>query len=61
MQTENLLKEADVCQMLGLKDQTLRAWRSKRAPNLPYVKLGRSVRYRKEDVLLFIEQSRSVA
>lgn len=61
MQTENLLKEADVCQILGLKDQTLRAWRSKRAPNLPYVKLGRSVRYRKEDVLLFIEQSRSVA
>ena len=38
----------------GTALSTLAVWRSSRRYDLPYVKVGRSVRYREEDVLSFI-------
>jgi len=48
------LDERDVANMIGISVQTLRNDRcSKR--RIPYVKFGRSVRYRYSDVIAFME------
>ena len=39
---------------LGVKEQTLAAWKSTGRYSLPVVKVGRSVRYRQEDLDAFI-------
>ncbi len=39
---------------LGLKPSTLEVWRSRGGAELPFVKLGRTVRYREIDLLNFI-------
>ena len=49
--------EKEAAKKLGIAVQTLRNWRHiRRGP--AYVKLGRSVRYRTEDILEFIEKNR---
>ena len=46
-----LLTPAEVCAILGVKPRTLEDWRARRSgPELPYVRLGRTVRYRAEDI-----------
>lgn len=40
---------------LGMKKQTLATWRSLGRYDLPYVKVGRSIKYRKSDLDEFIE------
>lgn len=44
---------------LGVKPQTLAVWRSTRRHGLPFVKVGRLVKYRASDLTKFIE-SRTV-
>ena len=39
---------------MGVKPQTLAAWKSTGRYSLPVVKVGRSVRYRQEDLDAFI-------
>jgi excisionase family DNA binding protein len=64
MTTENTiqpvppLSHRGACNWLGVADQTLRNWRSKGYPHIPFIKVGRSVRYRLEDLQSFIEQNR---
>ncbi len=59
-----LLPAKKVAPMLGMKEQTLNVWRwlqrsGQPAPALPFVKIGRrAIRYRKSDVLKFIEENR---
>jgi predicted DNA-binding transcriptional regulator AlpA len=48
------LDEVEVAELTGRKVQTLRNDRFKRQ-GLPYVKLGRSVRYSYQDVVKFME------
>jgi len=53
------LDEAQAAEYLSLSPQALRLWRKKReqgieAPVIPFCKLGRLVRYRKEDVDQFL-------
>lgn len=48
----------DAARYLGVKDQTLRAWRSNGAVKIPFVKLGRAVIYRLADLDAFIERNR---
>lgn len=43
--------------MLALKPQTLDLWRSKCPERLPFVRMGRAVRYRLSDIEAFIERS----
>lgn len=45
-----LLTTEDVAELLSMKAQTLAAWRCTGLQSLAYVKLGRSVRYRRAAV-----------
>ncbi len=45
----------DVSKILGVSVGTLAVWRTTKRYNLPYVKSGRLIRYRQEDVQAFIE------
>jgi excisionase family DNA binding protein len=49
-----LMTAREAAAMLGINPQTLNAWRSTKAVDLPYVKLGRAVRYRREDIEAYI-------
>lgn len=57
MLTENdrLLTPHEAAAMLGITPGTLTVWRCTRRYNLPYIKVGRCVRYKRSDVLAFIE------
>ncbi len=52
---ERLLNEYEVSEMLAIKVKRLRAWRLK-GGMIPFVKIGKSVRYRPQDVRQFVEQ-----
>ena len=54
-----LLTEVETADYLGIDPKTLTAWRCTRRYNLPFVKCGRLVRYRPQDVEAFLE-SRTV-
>jgi predicted DNA-binding transcriptional regulator AlpA len=49
-----LLTEAAAAERLGIKPSTLTVWRSTRRYDLPYVKVGRSVRYTEDAIEQFI-------
>jgi hypothetical protein len=49
-----LLTTRQVAWLLSLAPGTLASWRCRRRPGLPWVRLGRSVRYRRTDVQLLI-------
>ena len=57
--TINLLTPAEAGAILGVTVGTLQIWRTTRRYPLPYVKSGRLVRYKAEDVQAFID-SRTV-
>jgi len=51
MSTDNQLRtENEAAQILDLKPGTLQVWRSTKRYPLPYVKVGRLVRYRQSDL-----------
>lgn len=50
-----LLTPIQASEFLGVSEQTLAIWRSTKRYNLKYVKVGRHVRYRLHDLLLFLE------
>jgi len=50
-----LIDEVEAAQRLGTTPKTLQIWRSTKRYPLPYVKVGRLVRYRLADVDAFIE------
>lgn len=51
----NLLTKEQVSEILGITIGTLAVWRTTQRYDLPYVKAGRLIRYRYEDVMAFIE------
>jgi excisionase family DNA binding protein len=53
---KNLLTPTETADFLGVTVGTLQIWRTTRRYPLPYVKSGRLVRYKVEDVLAFIER-----
>lgn len=53
--TPPLLTTDQVADLLGIQVQTLESWRYTKRYALPFVKVGRSVRYRPADVDAFIE------
>jgi predicted DNA-binding transcriptional regulator AlpA len=57
MQENPLLTEKELSRLTGLSVQTLRNYRSEKKV-FPYIKLGHSVRYRREDVETIINQHR---
>ena len=50
-----LMTPAEVAELLGVQVQTLTAWRCRGSQELPYVKAGRLVRYKAEDVERFVQ------
>ena len=54
MEQIRLLTPEEAAKILGVQVQTLAAWRCSRRYPLKFVKLGRTVRYRKADVEAFI-------
>lgn len=52
----SLLTQDQVARRLGIKPATLQIWRVTGRYNLPFIKCGRLVRYREEDVLAFIDR-----
>lgn len=50
-----LLTEDEAAHLLKIQPATLATWRVKGRPNLPFVRVGRCVRYRLQDILAFIE------
>ena len=56
----NLLSPQEAADMLGTTPGVLSVWRSNKRYDLKYVKIGKSVRYRLEDLQAFIE-SRTIS
>jgi excisionase family DNA binding protein len=54
-----VVSEKEAAEILGVTHGTLSVWRCTRRYPLPYVKIGRSVRYRITDLEAFM-QSRTV-
>lgn len=51
---QQLISPKETAQILGVSVETLSQWRHHKRYNLPYVKSGSRVRYRKEDIEAFI-------
>ncbi len=52
--SETLLTALQAATMLGVRPGTLEQWRSQARYGLPYVKVGRLVRYRRSDIEAFL-------
>lgn len=55
-----LLDERRAAALIGVAPSTLAIWRSTNRYALPYIKCGRLVRYREDDIIAFLEQRRVV-
>jgi len=57
METPRWIDEKEASQIMGVAVQTLRNWRFQ-GTGPPYFKIGRSVRYRLNEILAFMEERR---
>lgn len=57
---QSLLTEAQAAELLGIRPQTLSVWRSTKRYPLPYIRVGRRIRYRRSACDAFLE-SRTAA
>lgn len=53
--SSSLLSDPQTAELLGIAPATLAVWRCTGRVNLPFVKIGRHVRYRVGDIRKFIE------
>ena len=51
-----LLTTPEVSQITGNTESTLATWRCTRKVNIPYIKIGKTVRYRLSDVLNYLSE-----
>ena len=54
--TNQLVNRHEAAQFLGVAENTLAVWATNKRYNLPYVKIGRCVRYKLSDLNAFIEK-----
>lgn len=52
--SQTLLSRSQAAEHLGIKPQTLAVWACTHRYNLPYVKIGRRVMYRRSDLEAFV-------
>ncbi len=52
---DKLMTRKEAAEYLGIRPQTLACWASTQRETIPYVRVGRSVRYRKSDLDAWIE------
>jgi len=60
IEDDPLLDTREMAELLGVKPETLENWRTTKRYALPYIKVGRCVRYRKSDGQKFLD-ARTVA
>ena len=53
--SHELLTTTEAADFLGTTPGTLTTWRCTKAVNIPYVRVGRNVRYRRRDLEAFLE------
>lgn len=53
-----LLTIAETADALGLQPSTLNTWRSTKRYDLPWIRSGRLIRYKEDDIARFIESRR---
>lgn len=51
----DLVDEREAAPIIGVKPATLSVWRTTGRYNLPYIKVGRLVRYRRSDLAAWLE------
>jgi len=56
-----LLNRREAAAYLGVSEQTLAIWKCTGRYNLPYVKIGRLVKYKKSDLDAFIQRNHTTA
>ncbi|MBL8440191.1 MAG: helix-turn-helix domain-containing protein [Betaproteobacteria bacterium] len=54
--TRELVDEKEAARILDNSPGTLSVWRSTGRYNLPFIKIGRNVRYRRSDLLTWMEK-----
>lgn len=54
---DSLLSRQEAADFLGVKKHTLEVWAVSRLQDLPYVKIGRLVKYRYADLLAFVRRN----
>ena len=52
---DRILNEDQAAEFLGVKPQTLSVWRCTKRVQIPYVKIGRSVKYRMSALEAYLE------
>ena len=52
----DLLDEKEAAYLLDTSPGTLSVWRSTGRYNLPFIKIGRNVRYRRADLIAWLEK-----
>lgn len=55
--TKRLITPEEAAELLGVEVQTLAVWRTTGRYELPFVKVGRSVRYKAADLEKWIERN----
>jgi excisionase family DNA binding protein len=53
----DLITPREVARSLSVAEETLASWRSRKKPHLPFLKVGRLVRYRRSDLVAFVERA----
>ena len=53
-----LLTPEDAAELLGVNPQTLAVWRSTKRYSIPYIKIGRTIRYAPSDLEDYLAQQR---
>lgn len=53
--SDPLLDTRAAAPVVGVEPETLEVWRSTKRYNIPYIKVGRLVRYRRSDLLKWLE------
>lgn len=56
--SEKLITPTEAANLLGVKEGTLSVWRSTGRYEIPYVKIGRKVKYRYSDLISYIQSRR---
>lgn len=57
----HLLTRKEAAEFLGVTEHTLAVWASTKRYDLPYIKVGRLVKYRYSDLLGFIDRNTELA
>lgn len=53
---EPLLTTREAAELLGVKTNTLTIWRNTDRQHIPYIKIGRAIRYRRSDLVKFLSE-----